>query len=190
MIRNFFESNDEGLRIPIELSYPITKSASSESILSFINNPSKKGIGWINNGKEIVIKDDDISIYGLPKVGLDFVVAIYSGRTGEYPPPNNAVVYNPDGSVKHRLMFPPFISEMLVRRINFLKQENPPFSWASDNEGLRFAGFGWRKNNSNEIIDSMSLQLENGSYEIRQVNVATNQFGECLGSALAMCAKH
>ena len=191
MIESFTEFNAEGVEILVELKYPIERKVSSKDKIAYINSPSKKGIMWVYKGKKIVIQDASVSVQGLPSVELNSVIAVYSGMSGAFPPPNNAVIYNLDGSIRKVLEMPSFISELIRKRLTFLNEPNPPLSWAKYEEGgLCFGGFAWREKSNRVVVNSISLEMERGSYEIRELNVEQGTFGECLQSGLTMYAKY
>lgn len=190
MIEKFVEFNDDGIEVPYNLTYPLSKmDISKELYLKFINSPSKQGIAWLNDGKDIRIKDENTSIQGFPTVDLKYVVAVYLGLDGEFKPPRNAVIYHADGNVHKILEIPPFISEKLIKRLKFLKQDNPPLSWAEYEGELFFGGFGWNKKDDGEIVNFISVVMERDSYEQRELDPQTGTFGVCLGSGLAQYAR-
>lgn len=190
MIEKFVEFNGEGIEVPYNLTYPLSKKdMSKELYLKYINSPSRQGIAWVHDGKEIKIKDDKASIQGFPTTDMNYVVAVYLGLDGEFKPPRNAVIYNLDGSIRKVLEIPSFISDKLCKRLSFLEQENPPLSWAAYEGQLFFGGFGWYKKDDGKVVNFISIVMERESFEQRELDPQTGIFGECLGSGLAQYAR-
>ncbi|MFZ6010368.1 MAG: hypothetical protein ACOYXT_08455 [Bacteroidota bacterium] len=79
-------------------------------------NTLEAGIAWTHNGKKIVLLEEGVHIFGLPTPDMTRVVAIYGGATKRYAAPQNAVIYNADGSVHQRLPKPVLKSELGVEK--------------------------------------------------------------------------
>lgn len=191
MIKDFYMANINGVKVPVSFeNHPDIFKDIDSKIYNQLHDGSRKGVNWIYNEKEISLFDNEVSIQGFPTTDMNYVVAVYLGVDGEFKPPQNAVIYNMDGSVHKILEIPPFISDKLCKRLSFLEQENPPLPWATNEGGLFFGGFGWIKKDDGKVVNFISIVMERESFEQRELNPQTGIFGGCLGSGLAMYAKY
>jgi hypothetical protein len=190
MLESFSQFNSNGQAILLNLDFPPGFDAQQQEILSFINSPGRRGISWTHDNKVIRIEDQIVSVAGLPSADRQFVVAVFLGNCVQFPLPNNAVVYNLDGSLHSILKLPPFITPVIIKRLEFLKQPNPPMSYAGrKKDWLGFTGFSWRKEGS-AVINAATIEFEDGTFEIRKLDISTGQFGESLAHGLAMYSKY
>lgn len=191
MISDFSITNNNGVKVYVDFkNHPDIFKDVDPATYNSLHDGSKKGIGWTYDGKEINLSDKNVSIQGFPTIDFNYVVAVYLGLDGEFTPPRNAVIYHADGSIHKILGIPPFISEKLIKRLQFLKQENPPLSWAEHEGELCFGGFGWDKKDDGKLVNFISVLMERESYEQKELDPQTGSFGECLGSGLAMYARY
>jgi hypothetical protein len=181
MIEDFIFFNSE-VSIPISIKYPIDleESATKDNVDKYINGRSNYGIAWKHNGIQVLLQNSSGSIKGFPSINLNFIVAIYHGTASNYPPPNNAVIYQPDGTVHKVLKMPELLSPLITGRLKKLGIPNPPTEWSSHEDGLRFDGFMWKKNESGELVDVISILCDREMWESRILEVKLGKIGNCL----------
>lgn len=100
-----------------------------------------KGVRWEFDNNLVEILERGKKIEGSPTPDPQYVVVIYPMDHEVYRAPNNAVVYNADGSVHLQLTAPEPISELSKTRVRNLaktKKFNPPHR-------LYFDGVSWAK---------------------------------------------
>jgi len=185
MINNFKTFNNDVI-IPIDIEYPIDlgKNVEEHMVLQYLNSPQIRGLSWEYDNRVYYIKDEKASVQGFPSIDLLHIVVIYNGTGSKYPPPNNAVIYNLDATVHKELQMPELISEHIVNRLTFDKADNPPLPAAKFEGGLYFAGFGWRKDQAGELVNSISIIYDQEWYEVRLLDSNTGQIGKCLISGM------
>lgn len=174
MIEDFSFQKGE-LIIPISLGYRLSIFEKVEDNLAnkFVNSSSSQIVKWINIKKEIQIRR---SFFAYPSVDMNYVIAIYSEIDLEYPSPNNAVIYNADGSL-HKILTPPkLISKLAIERLG---ENNPPQSYAPDS--LFFNHVKWDKDSKGDLITSVWIGYHREWHENRVLNPVTGEFGECIG---------
>ncbi len=53
MIEEFKEFNGDGIEVPYNLTYPLSKKEMSKELyLKYLNSPSKQGIAWLNHSSD------------------------------------------------------------------------------------------------------------------------------------------
>jgi hypothetical protein len=190
MIKKFSVFNNNGINVPISFKeYPdIFKNVDIKTMRSLWDG-SKEGISWEYEGKQIFIKDSNVTVKGFPTLDFTKIVAVYTGLQGSYKPPNNAVIYNLDGSIHKILNIPKLISSHVLKLISQDKLDNPPLNLVDMEDGLLFGGFGWYKKNDGGRVNSISIIVSREWGETRVLNHITGEFGECLNSWPAMYSK-
>ncbi|KQW99026.1 hypothetical protein [Flavobacterium sp. Root420] len=175
MIKNWKKTNENGISIPIDILSPhlsyfdkIEKSLKEEFLKG-----KKFGIAWEYNGLEISIFDKEASVEGFPTANLEYVIAIFR-NSKLYPSPNNAVIFNLDGSLNKILQIPKFKSAIILEEIEKNNQKNPPL----DDKHLSFYKYTRDTNDlgieldileinyaleysESQILDPRSLELTN-----------------------------
>src|SRR5690554_5007118 len=98
-IRNYRVGNSSEIELSVKV---VTK----EFIYDVIDELYEKFIHgrynyilWEYKGNPISVKMANCHIIGCPSIDMQYVIAIFSGDQAEDPPPNNAIVYNADGSI-------------------------------------------------------------------------------------------
>lgn len=182
MLKRIVKFNQEGMMIPLSIGYQEDDFSyvSKEEKLAYINSGSKESYGWEYCGKKIIIEDPKVSVYGYPTVDMNFMIVIYKGLGGKFPPPQNAVVYNLDGSVQKVLEIPNLISPKIMGKIKEQKHSNPPIEdnrYGHYGMGLEFVGFGWKKDKEENLINTISIKYAGEYGEWRIFNPATGEFG-------------
>ena len=120
------------------------------------------GLQWNFQGKTIKIFDDS-HIFGYPDPQMDSVVAIYPLDSKLYPAPNNAVIYNPDGTLRMQLKMPSLASG------------------ETDKEYAYFKQVGWDEYPPGNPVTAMWIGYGDYQFEIRILNTETGEFDKgCL----------
>ena len=144
---------------------------------------SSIGFSWLFSGQRIVLLDDNVDIFAYPTVDKKYIIAIYKGLNNQFPSPHNAVVYNLDGSVHKVLKIPKLVSTKIQEKIKQEKHSNPP---TEDNRyghygmGLEFVGFGWKKDENENLINTISIKYAGEFGEWRVFDPDTGEFGELI----------
>lgn len=178
---NLFQINLEGdmFQIHIGYQYPLyfihevnfdERSIKSNSIGGTIN------IIWEYKGNWIRLKSES-DIFAYPTIDMRYIVAIYQDNGGEFPVPNNAVIYNLDGSIHKILEMPKLISVRLQEEIKKNKHSNPPLEAVPYETGLQFSGFGWDKDKEGNIFNYISIKYLRDYSEGRELNPETGEIG-------------
>ena len=170
--------------IPVHLEYPIDlqKNASEESVSQYLSHRSTGGISWKYDDREIVLTNSPGSVRGFPTTNLKYVVAIYYGMNGKYKPPDNAVLYRPDGIVHRILPMPKLLSRNITKQLDFLKSHNPPLHAAGHEGGLQFDGFAWKQEFDHRLINSISILYDREWWESRELDPDTGEIGRLMDS--------
>jgi hypothetical protein len=175
-IENFSFFNSTGVELKVDFGYQIDdifKNNSEENVQNFYDG-SAKGVKWTYNGKEVVINR---CFFAYPSADENYIIAIYPLEDKGFPSPNNAVVYNLDGSL-HKVLTPPrLVSQLAIDRLGI---DNPPKPYAPDS--IFFNNVKWDKDNNGKIVTSVWIGYDREWHENRVLIPATGEFGECLGS--------
>jgi hypothetical protein len=157
MIKNWKKTNENGIQIPIDILAPhlfyfdkIDKNLKNEFLKG-----KRFGIAWEYNGTEVSVFDNEGSVEGFPTANLQYVIAIFR-NSNLYPNPNNAVIFNLDGSLNKVLQFPEFKSEIILTEIEKNNQTNPPL----DNHRLSFNKYSRQTNNQNIELDILEINYD------------------------------
>ena len=179
-MKNLTYFKEDGLRIVVSIGYGISFYEKADKQISnkYINSSSKQGVSWEHNNKQIIIADPTVSVIGYPTVNLDYVVVIYDGIMGEFKPPQNAVIYNLDGSIHKILEVSSFISYRLINRIKENGDSNPPTQLPHKELIPSFKGFGWEKDKIGNLFNYISVKYDRDYGEGRILNPDTGQLGE------------
>jgi len=146
--------------------------ASDEAHGDYIRNRTK-GIRWTSDGREILIFEEGNRIFGLPTPDGKRVVVIYPSDHRTYPAPENAVVYNADGSVHLRLKMPRLVSSVAQEHERFVRKQGGIFN-------CYFDGVLWTKNSEGKGVIAVKICFHWEWIEERQLEHETGEFGECL----------
>ncbi|AZA74940.1 hypothetical protein EG358_14715 [Chryseobacterium indoltheticum] len=167
--------------IPISIGYEKSEFdlVSKQEKLDYVNSYSKESFSWEYNGEKIIISDEKVSVYGYPTVDNKYII-IYKGIDGQFKPPNNAVIYNLDGSIHMILEIPQLISERAKKYLEKEKLGNPPLELVKYESGLNFLSFGWRKNENGEHFNYISIQYDLDYGEGRELNTETGEIGRLI----------
>ncbi|KFF05616.1 hypothetical protein [Flavobacterium reichenbachii] len=154
MIKNWKKKNENGISISIDIYQPhlfyfdkVDKNTSSDFLKG-----TKFGIAWEYNGNEINIFDKNGTVEGFPTANLEYVIAIFKNSI-LYPNPNNAVIFNLDGSFKKVIRIPNFKSEIILQEIKRGKKSNPPL----DNDELYFSKYSRHIDKEGIEIDILDI---------------------------------
>ncbi|WP_173968513.1 hypothetical protein, partial [Flavobacterium collinsii] len=126
MIRNWKKFNETGIYISVDIldSHLPNFDKIETSIRNEFLKGKKQGIYWEYNGQKIAISDENGSVEGFPISTLQYVIAIFQ-NSKIYPHPNNAVIFNLDGTVNKILKIPKFKSELILEQIEKQNESNP-----------------------------------------------------------------
>ena len=127
MIKNWKKFNESGIYIPIDIlnsHLPNFDKIEKNTREEFLKGKNQ-GIYWEYNGEKINIYDKNGSVEGFPISTLQYVVAIFQ-NSKIYPHPDNAVIFNLDGTVNKILKIPKFKSELILEQIEKKNESNPP----------------------------------------------------------------
>jgi hypothetical protein len=179
---NFRIFNKEGIIILVKKEKGILpKPITFESEMSkFLYNPSKKGIMWIYNDKEVVIEDDNCDVVGGISANLKYVIATYSKKIGKGVISIKTIIYNLDGSIHKILRIPPLKSPLAIERLEFLKEENPPLKYIDFFKGLELSNSVWHKLENGDVVDTVSIIFDQELYETRALNAETGEIGDLI----------
>jgi hypothetical protein len=182
MIKKFTTFNRSGISTPVNIGYSmdVYKNLSDKEYSDYFDG-SSIGFSWVFNDQRIILFDEKVDVFAYPTVDNKYVIAIYKGLNNKFSPPNNAVVYNLDGSVHKILKTPKLISLKILEKIKQEKHSNPPIE---DNEygrygmGLEFVGFGWYKDENENLVNTISIKYGGEYGEWRIFNPETGEFGK------------
>ena len=168
----------------IDLTVDLTKDLSNGDVLGGYDMKTKinystagtKGIKWFTQEKEHTIYSEGMRIHGMVTPDCKKVVAIYPPDHPEFPSPNNAVVYNEDGTVHLTLTCPVPLSELIRKSARYVSAR------ARQQTKLYIAGAVWKRNEQGEVVMAINIEFDEEYYETRELNYATGEFGACLSS--------
>lgn len=148
----------------------------TKRLIKLVSQEYNVGIKWVYEDKEIVLINNDV-IFGCPSIDMQYVIAIYSGDQAEFTPPNNAVIYNADGSIHKVLSVPLLISDAAKNQGWYKRQPDTT---------IGFTGVDWKTNSKGEKV--VVIEISDHYYrimkEFRVLNPETGEFGECIGSRI------
>jgi hypothetical protein len=133
-----------------------------------------RGVKWIADGKEYIIYTEGFKISGMVTPDLAKLVIVYPPEHPEFPSPNNAAIYNEDGSLYKTLTCPNPISELGKERKRHMNYESPL--------RLFFADAVWRNNEAGDLVQVINIGFDIEYFETRELNIVTGEFGNSLGS--------
>lgn len=178
MIDNFCLITSKGnpikVRITRDIDYSLFESATDAEYKEYINN-NPQGLKWEFQNKEIKFFENPFSLFGLPTPQLDKVILIYPYDHPKYKAPQNAVIYNDDGSIYMQLKIPELISSTAKERKSRIKKFNPM-------NDAYFRGVYWSKDGKGNLITVVSIDFDWEWWESRVLNPETGEFGECIDS--------
>jgi hypothetical protein len=151
------------MNIGLEINpYPNTKEGLE------MNNTYRQGVRW-NNNEQIIVLEDNYSVTGYPTEKMDGVVAIYGLNSKKFPAPNNAAIFNADGSFRLQLEVP---EEMLSTNAQRMKPNKSE---------CYFQQAGWSINSKGEKVTHVWICFAKGEYyEVRALNTQIGEIGELL----------
>lgn len=181
MISNFKYITETGLELDLNLSMDKALFAGNDRAdISAFYKSSSNGVKWYNETKgEITFLESDIYLVGYPTPDMEKVIIIYPMDHDTYHAPNNAIIYNADGSVHIQLHAPEPISELSktrARNLAMTKSFNPPYR-------LYFDGVSWANVKGN-VETVVKIGFDRDWWEERVLYPETGEFGECLSSGM------
>lgn len=173
MIEKFEFINDqkEGVEIIYNLNDEIQMSFDDRN--KIIYNSNGKGIRWLYKNKTIELFDEEYNIEGIPSINYLHIIVIYHKKTCDYPPPLDASILNPDGTIFKTLKLPKLISPLAAQYYKGIKY---PIS-------MYFESVQRIKINSKSFL-TMKIGFNRDWWESRVINPETGEFGELLSSGM------
>lgn len=161
MIKNWRKFNETGIYISIDILNPnlsyfdkIEKNIREEFLKG-----KKQGIAWEYNEQKIAIFDKNGSVEGFPISNLQYVVAIFQ-NSEIYNHPDNAVIFNLDGSINKILKIPKFKSEQIIDEIEKNNETNPPIESVIKGKRLCFNHYKRYVNSEGIEFDILDIDYE------------------------------
>ena len=97
---------------------------------------------------------------------------------------NSKILFNT--LVRNKVLdMPELLSPIITKRLKYLSLPNPPIKWSTNEGGLKFDGFMWKRNKSGELVDAISILFDREIWESRILNVKLGKIGECLDYGIA-----
>ena len=182
MIKRIVKYNQQGMVIPISFVYQRSEydNVSQKEALEYINCYSKESFSWVFENIQIILNDEFVSIKAYPSICQNYIVAIYQGKDGAFPQPNNAVIYNLNGSIHKVLEIPKLISPRLLEQIEKNNESNPPLEAVKYDNDLGFLSFGWDKDKEGILFNYISIQYHRDYGEGRELNVERGEIGRLI----------
>jgi hypothetical protein len=177
MVEDFSFITDDGVVLKLNLGVKeyIFEGNEEHDISQFYKSKSV-GVRWMFDHKVIDILESSVSIEGYPTPDRKRVVVVYRYDHPVYSSPNNAILYNADGSIHLQLKVPGLISDLAKKRSRFLNYESPLRTY--------FDNARWDKNSKGELVSAVRIGFDRDWLETRELNSDTGEFGECLSSGL------
>lgn len=175
MIEQFEYITEDGIVLRLNLGVNVYLFEGNDEILisKFLNSPYQ-GVRWKFKNKMISLFERGYVIEGRPAPDLKKVVVVYSMEHNKYRAPNNAVIYNADGSIHLQLKTPKLISELAIKHFPPGKNVNPV--------QLYFEKVRWVKDDNGKIVCAMTIGFNWEWREERILNPETGEFGGCISS--------
>jgi hypothetical protein len=175
MVEKFSYVTDSGiaLRLNLEIGGNLFDGNDKSEISSFYKS-DYSGVRWESSGRIISMMETGRSVYGRPTPDMKRVVVVYPYDHPVYSSPNNAVVYNADGSIHMQLKAPKLISDLAKQQARFIHYKG--------GLSLFFNDVDWKKNSDGKVVVAVSFGFNRDWHEERELNPETGEFGECLDS--------
>ncbi|MHC0448430.1 hypothetical protein ACWA1F_23710 [Flavobacterium sp. 3-218] len=143
-----------GTYIPIDILAPhlFNFDKIEQKIREEFLKSKRLGIYWEYNGKAITISDEIGSVQGFPISTLQYVVAVFQ-NSKKYPSPDNAVIFNLDGTINKILKIPEFKSELILEELKKNNESNPPIESFFKGKRLCY-------NNYSRFVDNNGFELD------------------------------
>jgi hypothetical protein len=152
---------------PINLGIEVNPYPNTQEGLE-MNNISKTGVRWLYKDVEIKL-EDEFYVPGYPSVDNESFVAIYSSNSKIIVKPNNAIIYNSDGSIRTHIKMPNNLLSSNAIRIN-----PPLIDWS-------FIQANWYINSKRFKVVGIWIGFARGKYfEIRELDTDTGLIGELI----------
>lgn len=175
MIEQFEYVSEEGTALLLNLGVGgyLFEGNDEVSISKYLKS-SYQGIRWEYENKTVTFFEKGYKIHGRPTPDLKKVIVIYSMEHNKYRAPNNAVVYNADGSIHMKLKSPKLISELAKKHAPQRKIVNPV--------QLYFEKVRWVKDDNGNTVCAVTIGFNRDWREERILDPETGVFGDCISS--------
>lgn len=170
--KNYIKPN-----ISSDKSVSLFENVSVDDYREYINDDTA-GISWKSKNCEILLFERNVRLFGLPSTDMSKVIVIYPMNHKVYQAPENAVIYNSDGSIHLKLKVPNLASELARQRVKYIRgygSFHPPYQ-------LYFDGVSWSYNSIGDRNTVIRIVFDRDWWEDRLLNTETGEFGECLNS--------
>jgi hypothetical protein len=134
------------------------------------------GLIWFSRQEEFQILKPGIRIFGMPTHNNKFVVAIFPPNDNEFSAPQNAVLYNANGTLRKRLKPPELLSNLARSRKKFMNTDYPM--------RLYFDTVGIKKNDLGQLVTYLRIAFDRDYWEDHELDVETGEFKGGLGSGM------
>ncbi len=139
-------------------------------------NASSKGVKWTTENSETILYEPFQRLIGWPTPSLDSVVVIYPTDHPQYNAPNNAVVYQADGSIKFQLQMPSLISEVARKQVGSMKSGGIFDEY--------FEKVDWDTDSNGQTQIAITIAFNQDWWEKRILDTKKGTFGECISSGM------
>lgn len=177
MIEKFSHFVSEGITLKVNLTHldeNIYLGEDKIKIKDFYNS-GNQGLFWEYNGAKIVLQEVGFDLFGFPTPDLKKVIVIYPYNHSRFASPDNAVLYNSDGTINAIIKSPNLISEIAIEREKQIGKLLYP--------SQTFTHVNWEQDRNGIIRNSLKIDYEDFFWtEIRIFNYEMMDFGECIGS--------
>ncbi|NOS93058.1 MAG: hypothetical protein HOP30_14135 [Cyclobacteriaceae bacterium] len=130
-------------------------------------NSKGNGVRWINDEKEVAIFPSSGRIIAYPTPDFTFVVVIYHPMDNpDFAAPNNAVIYNKDGSIHHRMKQQKLVSDLAKKHLKDYSELFESVYWAHDKNG--------------NVVMAVEVGFNRDLYECRIVDTNTGELLQLL----------
>lgn len=118
---------------------------------------------------EVEIFEDNKNIFAYPSPNMDLMIVLFDYNSNHYPHPNNLVVFEPNGKVKHIVSVPKLLSEEAKRNA-----DNP---FGERKEGV-FYKIGWIE--EKDLIMYVNIDFGCEMTEVREFDPYNGVIGKII----------
>lgn len=131
-----------------------------------IINSTETQIEWEFGGQIIKLSESECAISGCPSLDYQFFLSDW-WNSNSYPKPNNAVLFNPDGTI-HKVLEQPLLLSEYAKELGIER-------------GDYFMFPSWKKHpETGETVLTIDISFYQMYYETRVVNAESGTFGDCI----------
>lgn len=134
------------------------------------------GIMWLFGQEKLRLYEPGIRIFGLPTHDNRFIVAIYPLNGEKFRAPQNAVLYNANGTLKKCLKPPELLSNLAKSRKKFINSE---YSMS-----LYFDTVGIKRDHLGNKLTYLRISFDRDFWEDHKLDVETGEFAGMIDSGM------